>query len=332
MAFMIQNRLTSLLTAGTAVAVLTLLALFLMMPQAQAQDASAPAKPTGLAAQATHDSVNLTWVDPNDPSITHYRILRRDRAIHGPGEFITIESNTGSANTSYTDDTVEPEQTYVYRVKAVNQHGDSEQSDYARADTPAAPAPAKPTGLAAQATHDSVTLTWDDPGDASITHHQVLRRIPGVHRIGEFVTIEPNTGSAATSYTDGTVEPETRYVYRTKAVNDHGASPSSDYIDPTTPAAPAVEPPTPAPPTHSPARTGQLRVPRIKRADRRQPTWRRPGLRRNGRQPDRNDLRAPGQTVHHRKHPVGLGRQHAAGGRRPRAGLPAPGPAHPPRG
>ena len=49
-------------------------------PPVGAQDGSAPAKPTGVVATATHDSVALAWDDPSDASITHYQIFRRDRA------------------------------------------------------------------------------------------------------------------------------------------------------------------------------------------------------------------------------------------------------------
>ena len=106
---------------------------------AQAQDGSVPAQPTGLAAEAFHDRVNLTWDDPNDDSITHYQVLRRDRDVHDTGEFVTIDSDTGSDDTRYTDDTVEPEKRYVYRVVAVNDSGESKWSKFARANTPAAP-------------------------------------------------------------------------------------------------------------------------------------------------------------------------------------------------
>ena len=110
-------------------------------PPVGAQDGSAPVKPTGVVATATHDSVALAWDDPSDASITHYQIFRRDRGVHDTGEFVTIMENTGSAAASYTDDTVEPETLYVYRVKAVNQHGASTWSNFVRADTPAAPQP-----------------------------------------------------------------------------------------------------------------------------------------------------------------------------------------------
>ena len=100
-----------------------------------------PAKPTGLsAAIVSHDTVTLTWDNPQDDTITGYVILRRDREIHPVGTFVTITGDTGSPDTAYTDDTVEPDKQYVYRIKAINEHGEvSEISDWVRAFTPAAP-------------------------------------------------------------------------------------------------------------------------------------------------------------------------------------------------
>ena len=100
-----------------------------------------PAKPTGLSATPSHDRVVLTWDDPNDDTITGYVILRRDKDIHEEGTFETVESDTGSTDTTYTDDTAEPEKQYVYRIKAINADGLSEISSWVRAYTPAAPAP-----------------------------------------------------------------------------------------------------------------------------------------------------------------------------------------------
>ena len=103
-----------------------------------------PAKPTGLsAAVVSHDTVTLTWDNPQDDAVTGYVILRRDREIHPQGTFVTITGDTGSADTTYTDDTVEPDRQYVYRIKAINEHGEvSEISHWVRAYTPAAPDPA----------------------------------------------------------------------------------------------------------------------------------------------------------------------------------------------
>ena len=196
-----------------------------------------PAKPTGLsAAVISHDTVTITWDDPQDDAITGYIILRRDREIHPVGTFITITGDTGSADTTYTDDTVEPDKQYNYKVKAINEHGEvSERSDWVRANTPAVPVPDKPTGLSAAVSHDVVTLTWDDPQDDSITGYVILRRDRAIHPTGTFVTIAGDTGSAQTAYTDETVEPDKKYVYRIKAINDRGLSEMSLWLRTDTP-------------------------------------------------------------------------------------------------
>ena len=101
------------------------------------------------------------------------------------------------------------------------------------------PPRAAPTGLAAASvSHDSVTLGWDDPDDGSITGYLVLRRDIVNQAPGTFSTVEPNTGSAATTYVDTTVAAETRYAYRVKAINASGTSEQSNYVNVETPAAP----------------------------------------------------------------------------------------------
>ena len=202
-------------------------------PPVGAQDGSAPAKPTGVVTTATHDSVALAWDDPSDASITHYQIFRRDRDVHDAGEFVTIEENTGSAARSYTDDTVEPEKRYVYRVKAVNQHGASTWSDFVRADTPAAPDPADlaPSGLEVSLVENRVTLTWDAPASdaASVTGYEILRRRPNDGEAA-LTTLVADTGNAETGYTDDTAnEPGVRYTYRVKALRDGEQSRVSNY-------------------------------------------------------------------------------------------------------
>ncbi len=200
-----------------------------------------PAEPTGLSTTPSHDRVVLTWDDPNDGTITGYVILRRNREIHPVGTFVTIAGDTGSADATYTDATVEPDKQYVYRIKAINEHWKvSEESDWVRADTPAVPVPDKPTGLTVVVSHDTVTLTWDDPQDDSITGYVILRRDREIHLVGTFVTLTGDTGSADTTYTDDTVEPDQQYVYRIKAINEHGeVSEESDWVRGFTPAAPA---------------------------------------------------------------------------------------------
>ena len=309
-----------------------------------------PGKPADLAAVAFHDHVILSWDDPQDDTITGYEILRRDKAIHPEGTFITVKDNTGTSATTYTDDEVDPETRYVYRIKALNAHGKSGISSWVRGYTPAAPAteentpatgiptisgtarvgetlsadtsgvsdddgltdaafgyqwlavdapisgatgstytlvsddegkavkvrvsftddagneetltsaatdavassvptkpPAKPSTLTAlEVHHDKVTLTWRDPQDNTITGYVILRRDKAIHPEGTFETVEANTGTAETTYTDTRVYPEKQYVYRIKAKNAFDDSEISSWVRAYTPAAPTVEPNAPA--------------------------------------------------------------------------------------
>ena len=100
-----------------------------------------PAKPTGLSATPSHDRVVLTWDDPNDDTITGYVILRRTRETDAQGQFTELAPDTGTAATTYTDDTVAAETPYTYRIKAINEHGTSERSRWFHIDTLAGPEP-----------------------------------------------------------------------------------------------------------------------------------------------------------------------------------------------
>ena len=197
-----------------------------------------PGKPTGLEATATHDSVTLTWDDPGDDSITGYVILRRVPGVDPEGQFRELVADTGTDATTYTDNTVSAETRFTYRVKAINEHGVSERSRWFHIDTPAAPVPDKPRGLSATASHDSVTLTWDDPGDDTITGYVILRRVRVNDTGGDFSVLVADTGSPAATYTDDTVAASTTYTYRIKAINEHGTSERSRWFHIDIPEAP----------------------------------------------------------------------------------------------
>ncbi len=81
----------------------------------------------------------LTWDDPNDDTITGYVILRRNRENTESGQFSPLVPDTGTAATTYTDDSVEANTSYTYRIKAINEGGVSERSRWFHIDTPAAP-------------------------------------------------------------------------------------------------------------------------------------------------------------------------------------------------
>ena len=107
--------------------------------ESPAQPTEPPATPTGLTATATNGQVVLTWDDPGDDTITGYLIKRRSRKGGNYGNWSTLEAHTGSATTTYTDDTVLGNARYAYRIKAINEHGlsgISTRSDWVRINAP----------------------------------------------------------------------------------------------------------------------------------------------------------------------------------------------------
>ena len=236
-----RRRFPALFAAVAALALALAVGVFtLHVHPAYAQSGSAPAKPTGLTATATHGQVVLNWNDPGDDSITGYVILRRNRDTTVQGEFTELVADTGSAATTYTDDSVRANTQYTYRIKAINEHGVSKRSRWFHIDTPAVPVPSKPTGLSATASHDRVVLTWDDPGDDSIDGYVILRRNRETTASGEFSELVADTGTAATGYRDDSVKANTQYTYRIKAINEHGVSERSRWLHIDTPPLPIV--------------------------------------------------------------------------------------------
>ena len=200
-----------------------------------------PAAPASLTtSEVAHDSLILSWDNPNDENITGYRIQRGTDA----NSLNTIEDNTGSPSTNYTDSALESETTYHYAVLALSQDGKGTRS-ITSVTTLAEPdetvqndPPPAPTGLmAAQVGHSVLTLTWNDPQDDSITGYQILRG----NEADNLSVINSDTGSNATEYEDSTVEPETTYHYAVLALSQDGNGARST-TSVTTPAEPQPEP------------------------------------------------------------------------------------------
>ena len=116
--------------------------------------AALPAKPTGMNHGASHFSVLLIWTDPNDDSITGYQFLRGPDA----DSLTVLADDTGSATSSYTDDSVDAETTYVYAVRARNAGGLGPQSDPVTVTTLTAPPPSEEPRIARAVAGANFTL------------------------------------------------------------------------------------------------------------------------------------------------------------------------------
>ena len=184
----------------------------------------------------TADTSSIADQDGLSNAIFAYQWLADDADIAGAtGETYTLadadEGNAIRVRVSFTDDAGNAETLT------------SAATDAVVAAEPSGP-PAKPTGLSSQVSHEIVTLTWDDPGDDSITGYVILRRVRVNDQGGDFSELVANTGSAATTYTDDQVAASTTYTYRIKAINEHGVSERSRWLHIDTPAPPVPDQPT----------------------------------------------------------------------------------------
>ena len=101
---------------------------------AAAEPSEPPPPPTNLTATVNADgSVTLSWDAPDDDSVTGYQVLRR-RPPMGETTLEVYVDDTGNTDTTYTDRSVTADVRHVYRVKAINAAGLSEESNYVRVE------------------------------------------------------------------------------------------------------------------------------------------------------------------------------------------------------
>ncbi len=207
------------------------------------------------AADNEITGVTLTSPNPGELAITW------DAPSRAPGDYrVTWKKSDGkwpsykNANTvqggnafptgtSHTVSDLEEGTEYSVRVRARYHDGGGNITESGPwSDPPVgltiAGLPDKPTGLSASPGHDSVLLSWTDPGDGTVTGYQMLRGPDAAN----LAVLADNTGTAATSYTDSTVDAETGYAYAIRAWNSGGLGPQSDPVSATTTAAPEEAP------------------------------------------------------------------------------------------
>ena len=179
-----------------------------------------PAAPTGLRAEAGDGRVTLTWDDPGDATITGWQYSAGTTG--GSGEWMDIPGSD-AATVRYAVAGLQNGAQYTFRLRAVNEWGEGDESG----DVSATPisVPAKPSGLTATPGDGQVRLDWDDPGNLTITGWEY--RLAATGPYGAWTGI---AGSSAetTRHTLTGLANGTAYRFRVRAVNASGSGPESD--------------------------------------------------------------------------------------------------------
>jgi fibronectin type 3 domain-containing protein len=171
------------------------------------------AAPTSVQIEGTSDTeVTLAW-DDNSTSETGFEIVR---GAGCPALTFAPLATTGTNVTAFVDDTVLPEHSYTYRIRAVQASGTSAWAlDKCITTPPFAPAAPVATSLSA----GRVRLTWADVSKIE-TGYEVMRALASNGVFERIGLVAPNV----TQFVDTTAGQETAYLYRVAAVGDNGRS------------------------------------------------------------------------------------------------------------
>ena len=190
-----------------------------------------PTTPANLTATAGRGAATLAWdaVDTtssntnrvNDVQITKHQVRQSTDGGTSYGNWTDIpDSAFGELNaTGHVIDGLTDGTTYTFQVRAVNSFGNSAAATAVMA-TPDAAAPARPAGLVATAGNTQVTLTWTNPGDATILEYQYQQKAGGA-AFGDWTRL-PGSTATTTSYRFGGLTNGTAYSYRLRALNRAG--------------------------------------------------------------------------------------------------------------
>ena len=188
----------------------------------------APGAPANLEATVGDGQVVLSWDDPQDNYITSY-----DISTDGGTNYTSVPINSSdlaydsvAGNITYEVTGLPNGVTYNMAVRAVNSAGDGDASTKTVVMMPTAP-----TGLTARPRDQRVELSWDDPGNTTITEYQLMQLAEesGLtaddgaknDRFGVSVAVDGNTavvGAFQPTYTDPDTSldvsrPGAAYVY-----------------------------------------------------------------------------------------------------------------------
>ncbi len=195
-----------------------------------------PAAPT-VTASAGDGRVILSWSDPNDATITGWQVQQKTGG-GSYGSWTAIPSATATT-TRHTVTGLTNGTEYFFKVRAVNPAGNGAASKQVSATPNTVPAAPVVTATAGDA---RVTLSWADPGDASITRWEYRQKEGTAGTWSDWTTIS-GADATTTAHTVTGLTNRTTYFFEVRAVNSEGDGAPSVMVrstPATTPAAPVV--------------------------------------------------------------------------------------------
>ena len=185
---------------------------------------SRPSTPTGLMATPNDQQLTLFWTNPGNATISKYQY-----STNGGSNFTDITGSTAST-VSHTVTGLSNGTAYTLAIRAVNSVGNSGIATVTA--TPIIPVPNAPANLSATPDNQQVILSWNNPGNTTISKYQY-----STNGGSSFTDITGSTASTI-SYTVTGLTNGTSYTLAVRAVNASGNGTFSSVI--ATPSIPPV--------------------------------------------------------------------------------------------
>ena len=190
---------------------------------------SVPGAPSGLRAVGGAGGIALSWDDPGDGSITGYQLRERpsfDADWWCWSGFAV--SGTGTITRRMTK--LPAGATYRIQLRARNAAGPGPAAEVTATTSAAASpgsAPAAPGGLSGTGADESITLSWNNPGDSTISQYQFRERPDNEASWRCWRRIYHST-AATTGHTMPGITNNTRYRVQLRALNAAGPGPAAE--------------------------------------------------------------------------------------------------------
>ena len=188
---------------------------------------AAPAEPTGFRAIPGDKKAVLAWNDADDASIQGWE-YRQKESGSAYGRWLAIPGSSANT-TTYTVTGLENGTEYVFQIQAYNGAGTGYRSAE-KSVTPTPAVPEKPTGFSVEAGNRKATLTWNDPGNDTITKWQYAYKTTGEY---SGWTDIPASGARTVQHVVSMLENDAAYTFKIRAVNHIGNGAESDEISAT---------------------------------------------------------------------------------------------------
>ena len=211
----------------------------------RSQAETLPSQVQGLTASAGNGEVHLKWWKRNDgdPPITRYE-YQVDQA--------DTWQSTGGISTSHSIPGLNNGQSYIFRIRAINEKGEGPPS-YPVSTVPGQPAPIEELVAESGGGACKLTLSWKEPNDngSVITSYQYViaegyqgrYSEPKDIALNEIIELDPPQHERDRSYVVQGLNSGTLYRFNLWAVNGHGNPGHSDPAKarPAGPCGPTIE-------------------------------------------------------------------------------------------